>query len=143
MFFARRFASSENDEFGVGAGFHWLEISAFIEGNVIINGGANQFRRESVSAEAPLPNIGVWYMPSFSPKWAFKSRLDWFGADIGDYDGTLINASVGLNYQVFEHVGIGLDYNYVDLDIGVDKSGWRGEFNTNYSGPYAYFSFFW
>jgi len=143
VFFARRFESSENHEFGIGAGLHWLELSAFIEGNVIIGGGGNEFRRESVTAEFPLPNIGAWYIYSFSSKWALKTRLDWLSADVGDYDGTLINASIGLNYQMFQHFGVGLNYNFFDLDVGVDRPNWRGEVELKYEGPFAYMSFYW
>lgn len=143
MFFAREFRSSDRGEFGLGLGIHWLEIGAFIEGDAIVNGVLAGFRRESVSATAPLPNIGAWYHYSFSPKWAFSARLDWFAASIDEYDGTLINAAVGLNYQMFEHAGFGLNYNLFDLDLNVDKQGWRGNVNTSYKGPFAHISFYW
>ncbi len=143
IFFARNFETSERQRFGVGAGIHWLEISAFIEGNAIIAGGANMFRRESVSAGAPLPNFGVWYMYSISPKWAFKGRIDWLDVDVGDYGGSLLNASVGLNFQVVRHVGVGLNYNHFDLDISVDKSDWQGRVRSTYNGWYANISIYW
>ena len=143
VFFARRFKSSENSEFGLGAGIHWLEIGAFIEGNATINGVDLGFRKESVSADAPLPNIGIWYTHSFSPKWAFKGRYDWLSAKVGDYDGTLINASLGVNYQMFEHVGLGLSYNIFTLDVNVRKNDWKGNFETAYKGPYLNMSFYW
>ena len=143
VFFGRNFDTSERYNFGVGVGVHWLELGAFIEGNIIIGGGGNAFRRESVSAEGPLPNIGAWYAHSISPKWAFKARIDWMSASVGDYDGKLINASVGVNYQMFEHFGAGLSYNIFDLDVVINKSGWRGRAETRYEGPYAYVSFYW
>jgi hypothetical protein len=143
IFFARRFESSEKHEFGVGAGLHWLELGGFIEGNINVGGGGGAFRRETVSATAPLPNIGAWYMYSISPKWALKTRLDWFGASFGDYDGTLINAALGVNYRAFEHVGFGLNYNLFNLDLGVDKSDWHGNAEMIYEGAYAYLSFYW
>jgi len=144
LFFARRFESSERHEFGVGAGIHWLELGAFVEGDVSIGGGGGSiFARESVRGSAPLPNIGVWYMVSISPKWAFKGRLDWLDASIGDYRGALFNTSLGLNYQVFEHVGIGLNFNIFDLDLSVTKSGWRGRANSTYEGLYANLSIYW
>jgi hypothetical protein len=142
-FFARQFKSSDKQEFGLGLGIHWLEISAFIEGNAVVNGAPAGFRRESVSAKAPLPNIGAWYMYSFSPKWAFRARLDWLSAKVGEYDGTLINAAVGLNYQVFEHVGFGLSYNLFDLDVNINKRGWHGNVNTSYEGAFVHMSFYW
>ena len=143
VFFARKFRSSDNQEFGLGLGLHWLELGAWIEGNAVINGVPAGFRRESVSAQAPLPNIGAWYTYSFSPKWALKARLDWFSAEVGDYDGTLINAAVGLNYQMFEHAGLGLSYNLFDLDMNVNKNGWHGNVNTAYEGLFAHVSFYW
>jgi hypothetical protein len=103
----------------------------------------NAFRKESVSAAAPLPNTGLWYMYSISPKWAFKSRFVWMSASVGDYSGQLINASLGLNYQMLEHAGVGLSYNLFDVDVGIKKSDWRGSAETRYEGLYAYVSFYW
>lgn len=143
VFFARRFESREHHEFGVGAGLHWISIGAFIEGNAIIAGGANGFRRESVSVSAPLPNIGGWYTHSISPKWALKARLDWLSASIGEYGGRMINASFGVNYQAFRYAGIGLSYNIFDLNVEVKKSSWRGAVNLKYEGLYGYLSFYW
>jgi hypothetical protein len=142
-FFARQFETSEKHEFGIGAGIHWLELGAFIEGNIIVNGGGTQFRRESVEADAPLPNIGAWYIYSMTPRLALRTRFDWFSASVGDYDGTLINATAGANYQLFENFGVGLNYNLFDLDVSVNKSGWRGKAETKYEGLFAYVSFYW
>ena len=100
-------------------------------------------RRESVSASAPLPNFGVWYMYSMSPKWAFKGRVDWLDVDVGEVGGSLLNISIGVNYQIFEHVGVGLNYNSFDLDASVKKSNWRGGVNFTYEGLYADVSIYW
>ncbi len=141
IFFGRHFDTSNAHEFGIGGGLHWLDIGAFIEGEILINGTPAGARR-SVSADAPLPNIGAWYDYSISPRWAFRSRVDLLSADVGDYDGLLVNFAVGLNYQVFEHAGVGLNYNYFKLDIGIDKSGWRGDIETVFKGIYVYASFY-
>jgi len=143
IFFARELKSSERYRFGVGAGIHWLELGAFIEGNAIIAGGSNQFRRESVSVSAPVPNLGIWYMYSMSPKWAFKGRADWLDVDVNDISGSLLNISIGVNYQMFDHVGVGLNYNYLELDATVKKSNWRGEANVTYDGLFADVSIYW
>ena len=143
VFFGRQFATSERHDFGVGAGLHWLEIGAFIEGNIIVGGAPNVFRRESVNVAAPLPNIGVWYKYSLSPKWALKSRYDYLNADIGDYNGSMTNAALGFNYQILENFGIGLGYNFFELDLGMTKSDWRGEVNSRYEGLYVFASAYW
>ena len=143
VFFGRSFDTSDRHDFGVGAGFHWLEIGAYIEGNAILDDGASSFRRESVSVTGPLPNIGAWYHYSLSPRWALRSRLDWLEASVGDYDGKIINASFGLNYQLFDKFGIGLDYSRVELDVNVTKSDSRGGAIIAYDGLYASLSFNW
>ena len=140
VFFGRQFNTSERHDFGVGAGLHWLEIGAFIEGNIIVAGGPNEFRRESVNVEAPLPNIGVWYRYSLSPKWAFRSRYDYLNADVGDFSGTMTNAALGLNYQMFKNFGVGLNYNFFELDLGVTKPDWRGEVKSRYEGLFVFIS---
>ncbi len=144
IFFGRNFESSdERQRFGVGAGFHWIELGASIEGNAIVAGGANMFRRESVSAAAPLPNFGVWYMYSMSPKWAFKGRADWLDVDVGEIGGSLLNLSIGVNYRISEHAGVGLNYNSLELDASVKKTDWRGGVNITYEGLYADVSIYW
>jgi hypothetical protein len=143
VFFGRQFNTSERHDFGIGAGLHWLEIGAFIEGNIIVGGGSNEFRRESVNVDFPLPNIGVWYRYSLSPKWAFRSRYDYLNADIGDFNGSMTNAALGLNYQMFEKFGVGLNYNFFELDLGVTKPDWRGQVKSRYEGLFVYISANW
>jgi len=111
IFFGRQLDTSRSHDFGIGAGLHWLEMGAFIEGEILINGTPTASRR-SVSEGAPLPNIGAWYMYSISPRWALRTRLDLLSADVGDYDGLLVN------------------------------SGWRGKFETTYDGVYVYASLY-
>ena len=142
-FFGRNFDSADHHDFGVGLGLHYMEIGAFIEGLAILNGQQAGFRREAVSAKAPLPNVGVWYVRSRSDRWAMRLRFDWFGAKIDDYDGELINLGAGLNYRLLDNVGVGLSYNYFELDIGVNKRGWRGEVKTIYDGLFVHASAYW
>ena len=140
LFVGRQFnTSSRRHDVGIGGGIHWLSIGAFIEGTIIVNGNGQSARR-SVSGEAPLPNLGAWYRYSISPRWAFRARYDLLDASVGDYDGLLMNAAVGLNYKLLENFGIGVAYNYFELDVEVDRSSWRGKVETIYDGAYIYAS---
>ena len=143
LFFARKYRASENQEFGFGLGVHWLNLSAFVQGDLRISDMENLFHRESVSVAAPLPNLGLWYTHSFSEKWAFRARYDYFSASISPYNGSLTNASVALNYRVFKNAGLGLSYNLFGLDVGIDDLLWRGTANIKYRGIYASLSFYW
>ena len=142
-FVGRDLSKSEKHEFGAGVGIHWLEIGAFIEGTLLVEGGGMATGFESVTTQGPVPNIGVWYKYSISENWALRGRLDWLSASIGKYDGQLTNASFGVNYQVARNFGIGLNYHNFKLDVTVDESDWRGRVITSYDGLYVYLSFFW
>lgn len=136
VFFGRKFLEGHNHEFGAGIGVHWLEIEAFIDGEAYVNDQSTGYLRERVSAGAPLPNIGAWYLHAFSPEWLVSARFDWLDASIDKYSGRLINSSLGINYQPFDHVGFGLAYQVFDLDVDVDNSDWNGSAALRYSGPF-------
>ncbi|MBE9549138.1 MAG: hypothetical protein IMF09_06975 [Proteobacteria bacterium] len=135
LFFGREFSLSPQHEFGMGAGLHWMELDTFIKGDVLINDGSIEFQRRSVSASFPLPNIGVWYMYSWSPKWVLQSRVDWLSASVGDYSGGLWDVQAGINYQAFRNVGFGLYYKAFILEVDVDKKSWHGNAELIQSGP--------
>ena len=143
LFFARTYKASENQEFGYGAGLHWLELGAFVQGEILISDMENIFHRESVRIAAPLPNIGLWYTYSFSEKWAFRARYDYFSASLDPYDGSLQNASIGVDYAMFKNAGLGLSYNLFGLDVGIDDSLWHGSADVKYRGFFAFLSFYW
>jgi hypothetical protein len=137
LFVGRQLDTSEVHDVGIGGGIHYLDISAYIEGTIIIS-GVQASARESVSLSAPLPNIGAWYRYSISPRWAFRTRFDLLSADIGDYEGLLVNASLGVNYQAFRHFGIGVAYNYFELDVSINRPNWRGDIEMVYDGLFVY-----
>jgi hypothetical protein len=136
LLFGRLFNSGPQHEFGLGIGVHWLEIGAFLEGQIVSSEDETEFHRESVSAKFPLPNIGGWYAYSWSPKWLVQARVDWLSASIGDYSGGLWNAQAGLNWAAFEHFGVGFYYNLFTLDLDVDKSDWHGKAQSTQHGPW-------
>ncbi len=143
VFFGRKFSEGEKHEFGAGLGFHYMEIGAFANGEFFLNGESTGQRRESVSAEAPLPNIGAWYYYAWSKRWAAHARVDWLSANVGDYSGSLVNAAAGVNFSITRHFSLGLDYNYFDLDVDVDAGSWNGGADLERSGPFLYATASW
>jgi hypothetical protein len=135
LFIGRSFFRKPNHDFGLGAGLHWIELDFFIEGQAIVNGISTPKYHEGVSASVPLPNLGIWYMYSWSPKWVLTSRLDWLDVTIEEISGSMFDASVGLNYQMSEHFGIGLAINAFILDVKVDSNRRSVGFETEQIGP--------
>lgn len=137
FFFGRKFSSSPRHEFGLGAGLHWLELGASLEGQIRTNMGDTELYRGKVEADAPLPNIGAWYLYALSPRWALNLRADWLSASIGDYSGGLTNIGAGLDWAFSDHLGVGLAYFYFTLDLDVKKKSWKGSTELTQHGPFV------
>jgi len=135
LFLGRSFVKNDQHDFGAGVGIHNLDISAYVGGEILINDETTEYQSADASGSQILPNVGTWY--SFSPasRWLIHGRVDWISANIGDYDGTMWNTNVGVNFQAWRHVGFDLSYQYFNLDLEVDKGDWRGGVDMIYSGP--------
>jgi len=143
VFVGRSFFKNAQNDFGVGFGLHNLDMDAYIEGEIKIDDETTEFQRAEVGDSQPLPNIGAWYNFSPARNWVLHARVDWISANIGDYDGTLWNTSVGVGYQAWRHVGFDLSWQYFNLNLKVDKTDWRGEVDMTYSGPVLAMTFNW
>jgi len=122
-------------EIGMGLGVHDLQVSAFIAGDAYINDNDFKFERRSVSANAPLPNLGFWYYYVPTSKWFLTANLDIFSLTVGEYSGSLWNVRAGVNYQIFKHFGVGFSYRYFNFAAKVNKKYWEGDFNMIFQGP--------
>jgi len=143
VFLGYSFVKNERNDFGVGAGIHNLDIKAYIEGEILIQGDSTTNQRDEVRADQILPNIGAWYNFAPSKRWLLHGRVDWISANVGDYDGTLWNATAGVNFQAWRHVGLDLSWQYFNLNLNVDKTDWSGGVDMTYSGPVLALTFGW
>ena len=134
IFLGYSFYKNTNIELGAGGGIHFMYFDAKLSGDVSVNGNTLH-AEEKADGIAPLPNIGIYGKYAFTDKWLVSSRVDWFGAEIGDYDGDLWSVDAAIQYQAFENVGFGLNYRFLDLDIDADSSDWTGNANYQYHGP--------
>lgn len=132
----RNLYRGDRSELGAGLGLHWLKLSAFIEGELLLGDESSGVRRESVSASAPLPNLTVWYLHSLSPKWAAFGRFDWLSASYKEYSGSIQNFNVGISYQAFKHLGLGLSYKRFQINVDVEDPDWYGAVKLTHRGPY-------
>lgn len=134
-FFGREFNLGPEHEFGLGAGLHYLDLGTYIEGEIITQNTSTEFYRATASTAFPLPNIGAWYMYSWSPRWMLQTRVDWLSASIGDYSGSMWDFQAGVNFQAFKNIGFGLYYKGFVLDVDIDKNSWHGRAELNQWGP--------
>jgi len=143
LFVSRDFNTADHHSFGIGLGIHELKIEAFLAGEAIVAGGGSEFRSESAKTDGPMPNIGIWYSRVLTDSLALNTRLDWLEASISPYNGGILNAAVALHYGVTDNIGLGFAYNYFEFDAGIKDSGWRGDAEVRYHGPYISLKAYW
>jgi hypothetical protein len=143
LVFSRRYFDDGPHSLKLLAGVHLIEAGAEISGVATLDDASTEFRRSPVSASLPVPNIGAWYRYSPTERWLLSSRVDWFSANIGDFSGGIWNIAVGANFSVTDHVGVGLAYQYFEIDGAIRESRWRGDLNTRFNGPVLQVSGYW
>ncbi len=143
IYFSRKMLEAGRHDLRIGAGIHRMTIGAFIEGSATLNDQSTEFRTESVSAAAPLPNLGAWYRYSPSDRWVFSLRADWFSASVGDISGTLVDLLAGANFRITDNIGIGINYQRLSINGRVESGNWRGDIDVVYDGPQLVFSGYW
>jgi hypothetical protein len=81
---------------------------------------------------APLPVVGgrLWY--AISEDFTLKFDLDLFALEFGDYDGSLVDAKIAVDYDLTDWFGLTLGYNYVAIDVDKTGGDFTGSVNYQY-----------
>jgi hypothetical protein len=138
LFFGRALTTRDNVDAGIGIGVHYIDLGATAIGTIDVGGMPVADTKRSVGASAPMPNIGGWYSWSWSRKWALISRLDWLEASVGELRGGITNISVGVNYQLVDHIGLGINYQDFTVHLRSREDRWTGRAKSSYRGPFIY-----
>ncbi len=131
----RIFTKGQKHEFGGGIGIHAMNVSAFLEGDVLTSEGDHSFEKSRKTITIPLPNLGLWYFYTPNKKLALTARFDVFAISIGEYSGSLWDITPGISYQVFKHVGVALNYRYLNIGAKFDSTDWKGNVDIIFQGP--------
>ena len=141
--FTRKLWQNKVHDFRVSVGLHRLEVVARISGEATLGDGSTFFTRSRASASVPIPNVGGVYRYSPSDKWLFGARADWFSASVGNYSGGIWNAATTVNYRVADHIGIGLGYQFFQIDGALTEERWSGDLKIRFNGPILQIAGFW
>lgn len=139
-FFGYSLIKDDTKELGLGVGLHYLGLDTSLSGSGSVDGVPVGKVSRSIDDWAVLPNIGGYLNYAFSPKWLFSARVDWISANVDDYDGTLWNVEAFIQYQAFDHFGIGAAYRLLDLELGADNQRKEWRTDLEYNGPMLFFS---
>lgn len=143
LFFSRRFWDWGPHDLRIGAGVHLIDAGASIKGEATLDDMTTEFQENLVSAAFPFPDIGAWYRYSLSDRWIFHARVDWLSASTSDYAGGIWNVAAGVDYSLTKNLGIGLAYQYFEINGTVKEDTWRGDLHTRYEGFMLSIDGFW
>ena len=121
------FVKDSQRELGIALGVHATDFSSSLSAATV---GAR-----TGETLAPLPTIGFYGAYAFSPQWLVSGRVDYFSLKYEDYDGSLTNLSIGVDYRVARNFAVGLAWRHVDYDVNVTKPHYTGGIRYKFSGP--------
>jgi len=124
------FVKNDQAEMGVALGLFVTDFTASLSATGV--GG------QTGDTLAPLPTIGLYGAYAFSPRWLLSGRVDYFSLNYGDYNGSLVNVTAGIDYRFHRNFGVGAGYRYVDYDVDITKSSYNGNVTYKFSGPTVY-----
>ncbi|MDH5305248.1 MAG: hypothetical protein OEW64_14270 [Gammaproteobacteria bacterium] len=128
------FLQRDTGYLGASAGLYVADIGTSIAAESL-------GRATSGGVTAPLPVIGLRGQYDVSENWSLRGSAEIFAIDYGDYNGSLYDLYAGLDYQLLEHLAIGLGYNSVKIDVGVSAGNFNGDLDWRYDGGLLFFKF--
>lgn len=142
------FINDGDMEFGMLLGLHITRFGLEIKGtgsliavdpsgNEIVVGGEEERSYDS-GFTAPLPVLGLFGNYGFNDDFRVRGWGQVFSLKYEDYDGTLINAAAMLEYDLFDHVGIGAGYAIFSYELDAENDNFRGSFEYVFKGPTAF-----
>ena len=75
---------------------------------------------------------GLWQLPH---NFWIDAQAQFFALSIDEYDGSLQDYKVTVNWQPKKWLGIGLGYNRFEVDVDVDADKFNGSLDWTYEGP--------
>jgi hypothetical protein len=136
------FLKRENYELAAGIGLHYTTFDASLRASVEgPNGGGTEERGGTASVDAPLPVIGLHGLLNIGKNVYLDAHAQFFALSIDDLDGDIINYRVALLWQPKKYFGLGVGYDYFEIDVDSEKNSFTGSMEWEYSGPQVFVNF--
>jgi hypothetical protein len=128
------FYQSDKVELAAGAGLHLVNVGL---GLGVQSGLFDSSLREAES-DLPMPVLSFALDYSITPKfdWYLKTQL--FALELGEWSGLYSDVQLGIDYQLFEHVGAGVAIGSNSLQVTREYDNTRFEFDNRVSGLYFF-----
>ena len=99
----------------------------------------NLGQTEISSITAPLPVLGLRGEYEFTDRLTLNANGEFLVVEFDNVKGSLVDLYLGIDYQVIEHVAVGIGFNSVTLDVDANKSDFSGTLDWRYDGALLFF----
>jgi hypothetical protein len=123
---------------GIGFGFHIVDIDTTASVNLEVGDEGFEDVSTNLDTLAPLPNGLIYLHWKFAPKWNLVTRVGYFSLDYDKYSGSMTNAHAMVNRQLSSRWTLGVGYQFVDLDLDIEKDDYLEIYDVQFSGPLAF-----
>ena len=132
----------QDDRFDLG-----LSVGAFVMPIKFRFSSSTSGVAEEEAITAPLPVVGVRFDFAITPKFFLKQSFDFFYLQYENFQGSLWDAKVGLEYNIWKYVGVGVAYDFFRVQVKADGQNYpgvdmTGKIEVSYSGLLLYGKFF-
>jgi len=127
------FVAEEDWELGVGLGVYWMRIDASFDGRLVA--GEEEFDesvRETVKVDLPPPLLGLRGAYAITRRLRATGSFEILYVPIDAFRGWIVDARLGLEWDILDFAGLGLGYNFFNMGVDVDKDGFEGTFDYRY-----------
>jgi hypothetical protein len=132
--YAWSFFKNESFDLGIAGGLYGMAVDFKIKREGTAGGGD-----EETDFAFPLPVIGLRGSFALTPKWFIRQTFDYFYVNIGDYEGHLIDFLAAVEWNALKHLGLGVGYNYVQMNLDYSGSDdFLSEIDLSYGGVLAF-----
>jgi hypothetical protein len=123
-------------------GFLGVTAGLYIAETAMALSEATLGRAESEDITAPLPVVGLRGDVALGDRITLRGAMQWFAFESDNVDGRLTDFYFGADYGFGERMAVGLAYNRMSMNIGVEKEeGFRGRLDWGYDGVLLYFKY--
>lgn len=130
------FHRNDRSAAGVGIGAVRYDVMADLAAAVETGEGLVTVEQR-LDEDAWAPMLRVEYHHSLGQRWRIGGQVSYVKKSGGNTSGDAIDANVHLEYFPWEHFGLGLRYNYNDVDLDFERSRFTGRLNLKNQGPQA------
>jgi len=132
---------TDRAEIMVGGGLHMFDFNASLQASAFVGDQERGGSRASDDILAPLPNLRAQGFYALSPKWGLVMTMGWLSANYEDYDGSFAYIHARTMYRFVQGFSVGVGYQYLDVDLTVDRSHGEAGFDIEFKGPAAYLAY--